>query len=52
MAIAGVIYFMSLIVFLLTFGFSSEKPENGTQHRWIITESREFIDLDEEAERC
>ncbi len=50
MAIAGVIYFMSLIVFLLNFSYSSEKPETGTQHRWIITESREFIDLDEEAE--
>lgn len=52
MAIAGVIYLMSLLVFLLTFGFSSENPETEARHRWIITESREFIDLDEEAERC
>lgn len=48
MAIASVIYLLSLFVFYLSF-INKDDEENIEQHHWMITDCREFIDLDEEA---
>lgn len=48
MAIASVIYLLSLFIFYLSV-LKEDNVEVAEQHHWIITDCREFIDLDEEA---
>lgn len=48
MAIASIIYLLSLIIFYLTFASTDDEVVK-EEHHWIITDCREFIDLDEEA---
>lgn len=48
MAIASIIYLLSLIILSLSF-INADDDKEVCEHNFIITDCREFIDLDEEA---
>ena len=48
MATASIIYQLSLLSLHLTFASTDEEVIK-EKHHWIITDCREFIDLDEDA---
>lgn len=47
MAIASIIYLLSLVIFSLSF-VKADDDKEAHEHNFIITDCREFIDLDEE----